>query len=157
MNIIIRKYNETDYNNVIRLYFQIDNQHYKILPDEFREPTRINRDKAYFEVFNNSEDSELIVAEKNNLIVGLIEVYIKRNSTIVSNPAKIGYIYAIVVDEKHRNKGIGKSLLSNALEWLKLNDIKKVDLRVYDFNHDALSFFKSNGFNIQSYFLTNKL
>lgn len=157
MNISVRKYNNNDNDSVIKLYYQIDNQHYQKLPDEFLEPIKIIRDNKYFENIISSNDSILFVAEIDNLIVGLIEVYIKQNTTIVSNPIKIGYIYAIVVDENYRREGIGKKLLSEAKEWLKSNEVKRVDLRVYDFNNEAMKFFSNYEFNIQSYFLTSKL
>jgi GNAT superfamily N-acetyltransferase len=55
-----------------------------------------------------NKNSRLFVAEENYHIIGLISLYI---FSLYLIPTKTCYIEALVVDENHRNKGIGKNLL----------------------------------------------
>lgn len=77
-------------------------------------------------------------------IVGYI-LYTYRDSPLQLYK-KRGTIYDLFVREKYRGMGIGKALLSSALEDLKLNGVKMVQLYVKSDNITAISLYESYGF-----------
>lgn len=54
----------------------------------------------------------------------------------------------IVFDEGLRGKGIGKMLLEKILEDAKASKARMVVLETQSYNHNAISFYKRNGFDI---------
>lgn len=57
-----------------------------------------------------------------------------------------GYIYHTAVHPFHQNKGIGKNLVTAALEALKSENIHKVALVSYKDNNLGIAFWKAMGF-----------
>jgi GNAT superfamily N-acetyltransferase len=83
------------------------------------------------------------VAEDKGRIIGFVFVYF--------SPAilKSGWINEIFVTEAFRRNGIGSKLLEKGIEWLKQKNAKKVELKVYKINQEALSFYKKHHFKKQ--------
>ncbi|KAL2542895.1 Acyl-CoA N-acyltransferases (NAT) superfamily protein [Abeliophyllum distichum] len=73
----------------------------------------------------NSPMFNMLVAELNNEIVGVIQGSIK--VVTVQNPpknlAKIGYILGLRVSPQHRRKGIGSRLVHHIEEWFISNQV----------------------------------
>lgn len=61
-------------------------------------------------------------------------------------------IRTLCVDEPHRRKGIGNSLLGTALKFLKEKNMRKVVVRTKPENKAALSLFKKFGFEQEGHF-----
>ena len=62
---------------------------------------------------------------------------------------QIAYVYAMIVDEEHRGKGIGSELLKTAFEYAKKSGCKKIELdlefpreRVHQFYIEKMGFGK---------------
>lgn len=77
------------------------------------------------------------VAEEKGEIVGVI---------IAGHDGRRGYIYHTAVAEECRHRGIGISLVENALSALKQEGIKKCALVVFERNEDGNSFWEKVGF-----------
>jgi ribosomal protein S18 acetylase RimI-like enzyme len=53
----------------------------------------------------------------------------------------------MMIKKEHRNKGLGKILFKEMLEWAGHNPlIEKVSLGVFSTNHRAIALYKSMGF-----------
>jgi GNAT superfamily N-acetyltransferase len=60
-----------------------------------------------------------------------------------------GSIPLIGVIPRRQNKGIGQSLIYEALEWLKKAGVKSVNVRTQANNVDAMNFYSGLGFRIK--------
>ncbi len=100
-----------------------------------------------------SHHLDLILREKNGMVyvateqgsvIGWIQVGMKR--TLESG--LIHEIYGMVVDEKFRNKGIGKILLQTGIHWLQSQGASRVRVRSNVKRIDAHRFYEKQGFGL---------
>ena len=77
----------------------------------------------------------------NNVLIGFIWCY-KR----MVNDSQRLHINYFIVDEKHRNCGIGKELINRVFDYAKDTGIEKVELMVSKSNKTAMKFYNKNGF-----------
>jgi ribosomal protein S18 acetylase RimI-like enzyme len=87
----------------------------------------------------------LIVAEKNNKIIGYLLAEI-RDRLPFQTLKKTGFIFDIVVAEKERCKGIGTLLLNRSFEFFKKKKISTVMLSVSEKNSGAIKFYEKHKF-----------
>jgi len=55
----------------------------------------------------------------------------------------------LCVNEKYREKGIGKKLFEEIVIFGKENGVKCIELMVWEFNQDAIKFYESMGMKIR--------
>ena len=60
------------------------------------------------------------------------------------------YIHHVSVDERHRRKGIGITLINEAKKLSTEMDIKDITFTTWVFNKEANDFFQSQGFEIDN-------
>lgn len=84
----------------------------------------------------------IFLAIEENEIVGFISIELHRD-----NPPFI-YLDDFCVTANYRHKGIGTSLLKEAIEYTKENNINKIYLHVEKDNQKAFTFYKNLGFLI---------
>lgn len=81
--------------------------------------------------------SEYIVGTMDEKLVGFISIMNIAGEVHVNN---------IAVDENYRNKGIGKKLLTYAMEYYPRNKIMGFTLEVREDNYPAIALYKKMGF-----------
>lgn len=79
-------------------------------------------------------------AYENNRLVGFIASYFNDFST------RTGYISSVSVIEEYQGKGITSSLLSQVINYGKLNNFDKLRLEVSKLNINALNIYQYMGF-----------
>lgn len=87
--------------------------------------------------------SELLVAEVNQEIVGLI------HQVLFLDPVHAGlnsYITSLFVKEAHRKKGIGSQLLKKTIENAKKKGVIEIHVDTEENNTRALEFYQKHGF-----------
>lgn len=88
-----------------------------------------------------SEDNTVIVAERDDRIVGMAGLH--RNKGRRHHSAMLG----ISVDDNHRGEGIGKALLTALIDaadnWL---GISRIELTVFTDNEAAITLYRKAGF-----------
>ena len=52
----------------------------------------------------------------------------------------------IAVKSRHRGKGLGTVMIKRAIEWFRMNDIKKLNLEVFSSNESAIRLYEKIGF-----------
>lgn len=77
------------------------------------------------------------VAEENGETVGYC---------IATVDGRVGEIDSIFVDEPHRGKGVGETMMSLALEWLKGQKCETIKVSIAEGNEDVLGFYRRFGF-----------
>ncbi len=58
------------------------------------------------------------------------------------------YVHQMAVHSRHREKGVGSTLVNAATELASELGIRRLGLDVYAFNSEAISFYKNRGFQI---------
>lgn len=104
--------------------------------------------------FNNLDDSRegiekyldrnpktCFVAVEGDRIIGVI---------LSGHDGRRGFIHHMAVAEDHRGKGIGKSLLNEALAALKAEGINKTACLVFGYNETGNAFWESQGFTLRT-------
>jgi len=77
-------------------------------------------------------------------VIGWVHVFVKQ--TAESDPqAEIG---GLVVDESHRERGVGKLLMSHAEQWARTRGLRSVYLRSNVIRKDAHTFYRSLGYRV---------
>jgi ribosomal protein S18 acetylase RimI-like enzyme len=85
-----------------------------------------------------------IVAEKEGLLVSTCTISIIKNLTRSMRP--YGLIENVVTHSEHRNQGLGKKVLKQAVEIAVKNNCYKVMLLTGSKKQETLNFYKSAGF-----------
>ena len=80
----------------------------------------------------------------NNNIVGFASFYCNDNET------QTAYLTQICIKSFYKSKGYGTYLLKKCEEISINNNIKKMRLEVYKSNEAAISFYKKNGYRIET-------
>ena len=144
----IRSAQIEDINKISELMLQVAKIHSNARKDIFKEKS-IEEIKT--EVNNRINDKEnILVAEENNNIHGVIIYKIKEVKEHINlKDRTILWIDELVVDEKVRNKGIGKNLFSEVKKIAKERNYDAVELNCWNFNERAIHFYKRCGMNIQ--------
>jgi ribosomal protein S18 acetylase RimI-like enzyme len=109
-------------------------------------PGAIPAYRAYLGFHLGNEESLVLVAVSGERIVGFVLATISRNLPMFL-PPRFGYLSDLVVDGKHRRRGIGRRLVAGIREWLAEHDIETVQLQYYCFNEAGGAFWKSMGFD----------
>ena len=138
MNISIRKARENDFDNVYPLFEQLW-------------PTKQLDKPALQIVFNrgvNSDTDELWCLDYSNELIGFCAYAIVNN---LWQAGYISYMYAMVVDEKHRGKGFGTMLIKEAIQDSKNKGLKRLELGSAFVREKAHEFYIKLGFEKRAF------
>ena len=146
---MIRKVEDKDYEDLVKLVYQGHELHYEHRPDIYVDGNPLP--KEYFDNMLNDENALNIVFEENGKIMGLLMAEKKHNNAIPIAKERITYfIDDIVVDSNYRRKGIGKALYEYLLNIAKSDKIDSIELNVWAFNKSALKFYESLGMTVKN-------
>jgi ribosomal protein S18 acetylase RimI-like enzyme len=97
-------------------------------------------DEAYMfkEGFSNHPSFWFYVAEENDIVLGMALCYYRYSTW----KGKRIYLEDIIVNEQHRNKGIGKLLFERVIEQAKAEQLTGVVWQVLEWNEAAIRFYK---------------
>ena len=126
MNVIIRKMEITDYEQVKSLWMCIKGFAIRSLDDS----------KEGVERFLMRNPSTSVVAVEDGIIIG---------SILCGHDGRRGCLYHVCVHPDHRRRGIGKSMVVFAMNALKEENINKVSLIAFTKNDIGNAFWKTIG------------
>jgi GNAT superfamily N-acetyltransferase len=103
-------------------------------------PEQVIVDEAYMlkEGFSKQPSFWFYVAEENAIILGIALCYYRYSTW----KGKRIYLEDLIVNEKHRNKGLGKLLFERVIEQAKAEQLSGVVWQVLDWNEPAINFYK---------------
>ncbi|MGQ9719395.1 MAG: ribosomal protein S18-alanine N-acetyltransferase [Nitrososphaerales archaeon] len=106
----------------------------------------------FFEGMLKELPEAFLVAENDGKIVGYMMCRIEHGLSILHKfgLARKGHIVSIAVLEQHRGKGLGSSLVEEALKALKNKSCSEAFLEVRVSNTDAISLYEKMGFKVVS-------
>ena len=115
----------------------------------YKDVDPMNYDEFKTELSNSN--NIYLVAELENEIVGICFSNIKEiSNNKITKDRKFLHIENICIDEKHQKKGIGKKLYNQIIQLAKEKNIKNIELMVWEFNENAIKFYKNLGMSIKN-------
>lgn len=149
--MIVRDAIENDLDAICILSNQINSEHHLHVPNMFKAPEGLERDRGFWKDRMCSSNGAFFVAELNAQIVGFITAAIRNKipaSFLVKN--KICHIGTIVVSTAVQGQGVGKKLMASAEQWAKDEGAGYTLLEVMEFNKNAHTFYDSIGYDNHS-------
>lgn len=138
MEVLLRNAQSEDFDEVYPLFEQLW-------------PNKVLNKDELGKVFNRgvkSETDELFCAEMNGKIIGFCAYAVMNN---LWQEGYISYVYAMVVDEKYRGKGIGTGLINEAINKSRAKGFKRIELDSGFPREQAHKFYEKLGFEKRAY------
>jgi len=143
-NLIVRNPEIGDEEGLVNLLQAVDSET-KFLarePGEF--DFTLEQEREFIKNGMNDENSLFLLAEVNGRIIATCSVGIVMNNKRFLHRAAMG----IVVRKDHWNRGIGKNLMQECINWCKEKGVEQLELEVVTQNDRAISMYQSFGFDI---------
>lgn len=103
-------------------------------------------ERRYLRSVRRHPDAAVFVAEEDGVVVGRLSV--ARDVHPASrHVADLG----LLVAASHRRRGIGRSLLEQAVTWARGAGVMKLELHVFPWNAPAIALYESFGFVREGY------
>ncbi|SDR60591.1 Ribosomal protein S18 acetylase RimI [Rhizobiales bacterium GAS113] len=156
--VTIRPMRDADREAVISLIWQLNRYEGELQSRE--QPSAVDRDitrEAAIATFDSDceraakRDGALLVAESGGEVVGFLCWLVEEAEPFVrAEMRRHGYVADLVVDERHRRKGIGQSLLAEAERLTRARKLKRLAIGVLVGNGSALGAYRRFGFTPSS-------
>lgn len=107
-------------------------------------------EKKYLKCVLEDKNQKVYLTRYGSETVGYAIFAKKEQPPTVFQQSTIGSIDSIGVLQGYRKRGIGQKLLTAGIDWFRGQGIEQIELNVYTFNNDAISFYTKNGFEVLS-------
>jgi GNAT superfamily N-acetyltransferase len=91
-----------------------------------------------------ADDSVLLLAERDGPLVGMAFAWVSVPSTM-SDERSVELSH-VVVDPGVRTIGVGRALVAEAAKWASDQGVRRIVIKTYSPNRDALAFWEAVGF-----------
>ena len=147
MDRIIREVIINDYEDLCKVFEELDEYHRVNHPEIFIKPDDYARAKEYISEIIDDNNKALFVAEIESEIIGFAECCILQSSNFpVKKKREWIQLDSIAVKREYQNRHIASLLLEKVIEWAKFKEVNRVELKVYSFNRNAIEFYSGKGF-----------
>ncbi|EKE10601.1 MAG: GCN5-related N-acetyltransferase [uncultured bacterium] len=145
--MIIKKATFKDYEEVFKLFCEVQDIHNSLYPEIFKKASRKTMSKKMFKQYIDDKKNAILMAYYNNSPIGYIYITIKAkaNSPIHFKPRTV-YINHICITEPFRKKGVAKKLIGQIIKLAKSKNIYSIQLDVWGLNENARNSFSKLGF-----------
>lgn len=147
---LIKKAQLVDFERLQPIHKEVHDLHVKGRPDIYK-ITNQTLDHSYFEQLVESDEGVIYIIEKGNEIIAFTILRINETpdrTTAVKK--KYLFMEDLGVKEEYRGKGLGKLLYQKAIEFARENETTSLELGVWEFNEEAIKFYKSMGMKNQA-------
>ena len=134
-HIILKKATSNDADKIGEV-FDLYRQFYKKVSD-------VELCKKYIKERLDNNEADIFFLENNNDCIGLVQLYTTFDSLELSK--KI-VLYDLYVKSEFRTQGLGKKLMSAALEFAKKNKISGIELSTAKNNNNAQCLYEGLGY-----------
>ena len=121
---------------------------FEIMKQLYKESLNYDKFQEIYKLKLTDENSYYVVAIENKQIVGILTAELQMKLHRVKKQI---FIEDLIVDENFRNRGIGKELSQNAINYADDKACDVVELTSYIDNEKAHKFYENNGFIRHSY------
>lgn len=144
--VSVRLAAEGDLERVNELRKQVNDLHVSGVPAVFK-PGFPDELRNYIHEIMADPRKEIVVAEFSGQICGFAVLnHITRPETPFMYERDFLDIDELAVDTGFRRRGVGKALLRFARSFAESQGIRRIELNMWEFNRDALSFYEAGGF-----------
>lgn len=151
METKVRKATDNDYAPLCELFDEGDALHRDNLPHIFQAPGGAAREQEYYSGLIADENTALLVAEVGEKLVGFVHAIVKDAPVMpIFVPRCYAVVDSIVVRSGFKNRGIGRKLMEKMQEWAIEKGATSIELNVYEFNKNAISFYEKVGYQTYS-------
>lgn len=116
----------------------------------YEEADDLEKASKYISARFNEGDSMIFVAENDDGLSGFVQLY---PSFCSVSAVPILILYDLFVDDSHRSKGLGRSLMNAARDFARENGYKRLELSTAKDNYIGQSLYESLGYEIDQEFL----
>jgi putative acetyltransferase len=138
----IREATPTDAANLVAYLKELAAEPGIAIPMTPEDVPSVEQERAVLDMFDQSERALMLLALGDGQIVGELSLKAISPRRAIAHVATLG----MSVRASWRRKGVGRELLSAALEWAPSAGIKRVELYVYARNEGAIKLYESLGF-----------
>lgn len=147
MNFSIREASEKDYKKIHELFREANVLRHKNRPHVFRGASGSEETKEFISGIIANKDAGFFVALKGHQVIGAILVLVReRSGNSIMVPRLYAWIGDLVVRKKFRRSGIDRSLVEKAHQWSLGKGVSQIELNVWEFNKEAIIFFRMLGY-----------
>ena len=158
MKVKVRKATRDDYTSVCELFYEIDTLHRDNLPHVFQKPGDAAREQDYYLNLVADENVGFFVANIDEKLVGFVHALVRDTPAIpVLVPKRHANVDFIVVKAGFQDQGIGSRLMDRVQEWAITKGAVSIELNVYEFNRNAISFYGKLGYRTLSRKMSKEL
>ncbi len=155
--MMIRPLTESDYDNLVELYFQLDEMHALARPDcnVHRDREQVYPKDAFVHNLAYPDGMELGAFDGNRL-VGFVGATLW-NESGMRKDLKTVCLDNIYILPEYRRRGIAAKLFAEAEAWAKERGAIRLELHTWDFNKDAIAMYEAMGMTPQRYVFEKQL
>ena len=152
--VLIRKAKDSDYEDLDKIYYDVNQMHKKIHPEIFKDGADFHLNKDIYIDRLTQPEKYSIVAECSGQVVGFLMA--KMISGFVPQD-HIMYISKLGVAEEFRHHNIGGELMKHITNTAKELGCSRIELNVYNNNAPAKDFYNKLGFSVQRLGLSKEI
>ena len=143
----VRRAEEKDIPQILKLLIQVDMVHHNGRPDIFKGPATKYTADELAELLKSEQDPIFVCVDEDGSVLGhAFCVHKQEIGNNVITDIRTLYIDDICVDEAARGKHVGSALYEAVKKYAQENDYYHITLNVWSCNPIARSFYESLGF-----------
>jgi diamine N-acetyltransferase len=151
VEVFVRPATADDYDALCGLFGEVVSLHHEHLPQVFQEPAGPVREPEYFGALFADENAGLFVAEKDGSLIAFGYAAMRDRPPLAEFiPGRYAVVDGIGVKSEFRGGGIGSTLMHRMEEWAIAKGAIAIELNVYEFNQEAIAFYRRLGFETVS-------
>lgn len=145
----IRKATGAEIPQILKLLVQVNMVHHNGRPDLFKGPATKYSEKELKKLLQD-ETRPVFVCMDGDTLLGYAFCILKEvKDDRLLESCKTLYVDDLCVDETSRGNGVGKALMTHAVQYAKDCGCRNVTLNVWSFNEKAMRFYQSFGMHEQ--------
>jgi len=153
----IRLARENELERVNELRKQVNDLHVSGRPDVFK-PGFGDDLSDFINVIWNDPERDIVVAVEDETVCGIAIIHhINKPENPFMYERDFIEIDEFCVDEAHRRKGAATELVSFVKTYAKEKGFDRIELNMWEFNHEALAFYETAGFETYRRYMEIKL
>lgn len=154
----VRAATKADYAALQAVFDEVEAFHRDGLPQVFRKPKTTFPPRSLFNSFIEDTSSTLLVAVLDGQLAGFVTV---REGEMPDDPILVPRRLAVVdmlaVAKDRQRRGLGRALMEGAHSWARDRGIDHIELNVWEFNQQAITFYHELGYTTASRLLWRSL
>ena len=148
----VRKAENRDIPNILRLLVQVDMVHHNGRPDLFKGPAVKYTEEQLRMILTDPDTPVFVCTDEADRVLGYVFGIFKqyKNDNILTDIRTL-YIDDLCVDEAARGQGVGKTLYEFAVQFARETGCYNLTLNVWALNEGARRFYEKCGLVPQKY------